>query len=89
MADTEKCSRCEKALDTSGYPKWCKTCRAAYKREYEALRTQMGEGRGFAAGVVAMRTLLAQEFDRQGFANFNALEVRDLILQAPGPKLPD
>lgn len=89
METPEKCSRCEKDLDTKGYPKWCKTCRNAYKREYESLRTQMGEGRGFAAGVTAMRRLLAAEFDKLGFGQFSAVEVRDLILQAPGPKLPD
>ena len=87
--DAETCSRCSKELDTSGYPRWCKACRAAYKREYESLRTQMGEGRGFAAGVTAMRGLLVEEFNKLGFSNFAAYEVRDIIAQCPGPRLPD
>lgn len=89
MAQTDTCSRCEKHLDTNGYPKWCKACRAAYKREYESLRTQMGEGRGFAAGVSAMRDCVCTELDRLGFSNFEAREIRDFVRAMPGPRLPD
>jgi len=56
MADEQqKCSRCESDLDTDGYPLWCKACRAKYNREYRDLQRQMGDGRGFLAGVEAFR----------------------------------
>jgi predicted amidophosphoribosyltransferase len=89
MAQHENCSRCEKALDTAGYPKWCKACRASYKREYESLRTQMGEGRGFAAGVTAMRRLICEELDKIAFSSFECREIRDIVAAMPGPKLPE
>lgn len=87
MADDNTCSRCENALDTNGFPKWCKKCRAAYKREYDSLKAQMTEQRGFSAGVSAMRDILATEFERMiPFGNpLTAQTVAHLIRQAPGP----
>lgn len=58
MAETRNCSRCDNALDTEGYPRWCSSCRKAYKREYDQTRKEMGEGKGFLAGAEAMRLSL-------------------------------
>jgi len=53
MAD-ELCSKCGKELRASGKDPWCKTCRAAYQREYQNGRSE----RGFSAGAEAMRSAL-------------------------------
>jgi hypothetical protein len=57
------CSKCDGKLDSTGFPHWCKACRAKYKRDYEALRGEMSETRGYAAGVSAMREFLAVNFE--------------------------
>ena len=64
MDHTIKCRKpdCESSLDTAGSPQWCKSCRAKYQREYQALRKEMSEGRGFAAGVAAFRAHIVGKF---------------------------
>lgn len=57
---------CGKPLDTSGYPLWCKACRAAHRRGYESTRDEMSETRGFAAGASAMQAALAAQFQASG-----------------------
>lgn len=79
------CSRCTKTLDTAGSPPWCKACRAKYQRDYKALRDEMKESRGFAAGVSAMRAHLAGQFERLGSGTFSGYESAGLIRQAKGP----
>lgn len=82
----ENCSKCNKELDTTGYPLWCKSCRAANKREYEATKKEMQESRGYAAGVAAMRAYLADNFARYGSAgSFNGNEIAHTIRTVPGP----
>lgn len=85
------CSKCgvNPRADENGNNPWCKACRAEYQREYEQTRLARKERHGWALGVKAMRELLAAEFDRLGFSTFSAIEVRDLIRNAPGPTLPD
>lgn len=83
-----KCSERPRAAGDGNNP-WCKECRAEYQRDYEQRRLAMKEKHGYALGVKDMRELLAAEFDRLGFSQFSAIEVRDLILRALGPKLPD
>lgn len=78
------CSKCEEPLDTTGYPKWCKSCRAKHRREYEEVRKKLT----FGEGIAAMRELMADEFDRLGSGKFSGYECADLIRQAPGP-MPD
>lgn len=68
---------------------WCKECRAAYQREYEQNRLARKESKGFALGVQAMRDLLCEEFHKLGFSRFEAFEIRDIIRNCAGPKLPD
>jgi len=66
------CARCEKPLDTNGSPHWCKACRAKYQREYQLLRVEMSETRGYAAGVSAMREHIVRKFEAIGTtATFN------------------
>ncbi len=80
------CSKCDKALDTTGYPLWCRSCRAANKREYENTRREMQESRGYAAGVTAMRHYLAENFRRYGTAgSFSGVEIAATIMQVRGP----
>ncbi len=81
-----KCSRCESELDTEGTPRWCKKCRAKYQREYQALRKEMGESRGFAAGCSAMREFMAEHFRTFGSARFSGVEVWDMIRKAGVPR---
>lgn len=84
---TDICSKCKAVLDTTGNPKWCKACRAAYQRDYQDGKTERGEAKGYARGVRAMRDLLADEFGKQGGGMFSGDECALLIRQAPGPKL--
>ncbi len=69
----KQCSRtdCGKPLDTSGSPPWCKACRAKYQRDYQSLRKEMSESRGYAAGVSAFRDHIVKKFEAIGTsANF-------------------
>lgn len=85
----DTCSKCEKPLDTTGFPKWCKSCIAAYKREYRRTKEDMSEGRGFAAGVSATKSFLATEFEHaiRG-AQINGFEAARLVRACRGPALP-
>lgn len=86
MAETSKCSKCGEERDTAGYPKWCRACRAKYKRDYEEIVKTMDKGNGFGQGVAAMRELLATEFEKFGLGRFTGDEIATLIRQAPGPQ---
>ncbi len=77
------CSKCKGGLDTEGYPRWCKGCRAKYQKDWKQTR----EALTFGDGIAAMRELLANEFQNQGGGSFSGYEIRDLIMQAPGPTL--
>lgn len=80
------CSKCSASLDTTGYPLWCKACRAANKRDYESTKREMTEGKGFAAGVQAMRQYLAENFRRYGSQGaFTGNEIAQTILNVKGP----
>lgn len=79
------CSRCEADLDSAGYPKWCKKCRAKYRREYVDLRAQMQETRGFAAGVSAMRAAVVTRFAHWPRAVFSGSEVVTQVQTMAGP----
>lgn len=80
------CSKCEGLLDTSGYPLWCRKCRAGNKREYEATKKEMQESRGYAAGISAMREYLAAKFREYGTqGSFTGIEVAHYITQSQGP----
>ncbi len=85
----ESCGKCTGALDTEGYPKWCKACRAKYHREYQReylnSKKQMTESKSFAEGVTAMRVYLAENFRRYGAAGFTGSEIAQTILTVKGP----
>jgi hypothetical protein len=87
--ETETCSRCEKPLDTTGTPGWCRACRATYQREYKSLQKQMSETRGFASGVSAAKAFVASEFETaiRG-ATINGFEAARLVRACKGPALP-
>lgn len=87
--DPSLCSKCGSAIDTTGYPVWCKACRAKYQKDYKAARAEMTESRGYAAGIAAMRAHLAGHFDRLGSGAFTGFEIAGLIRQSKGPKLAD
>lgn len=84
--DDPVCSKCDGALDTEGYPLWCKKCRATYKREYEALRLNEAEARGFAAGVEAMAKTLQGEFERLGRVQFSGTQAAVAVFHTPRPQ---
>jgi hypothetical protein len=87
--EDKNCSRCQAVLDTTGYPLWCKKCRAANKREYEATRKEMSESRGFRSGVAAAKGFLASEFRRAiGPALISGTEAAQLVEICRGPSLP-
>lgn len=80
---TEECSKCEAPLDTTGFPKWCKACRAKYKREYEATKKEMSETRGYAAGFsagsAAMQAGIAARVAAVGNGKFSGLRFAEWI----------
>ncbi len=86
MADKPICSKCEADLDTNGFPRWCRKCRLAYKREYQALKAEMAETRGFAGGIEAMRTFLAERFEVYKIQRFSGPEIADVIRRCEAPK---
>jgi hypothetical protein len=80
------CSKCEAVLDTEGYPKWCKKCRATHRREYEATKKEMGETRGYAAGCSAMRDFMATYFQQFGNVKFSGIEASIMARKAGLPQ---
>jgi hypothetical protein len=60
-----KCGKCGDNLDTTGYPLWCKSCRAKYKREYEETKSGMVEHSAYLRGADAMRAKLLEEISKQ------------------------
>jgi hypothetical protein len=89
MAVDSSCSKCEKPLDTDGFPHWCKSCRARYKREYEALRKDMAETRGYAAGVSAMREFVASNFAAYALPRmFSGAEIAHIVRTCSEPVAP-
>lgn len=84
-----KCSKCEKDLDSTGFPHWCRKCRATYKREYEAQRDEMSETRGYAAGISAMRDFLAVNFEKYALPRvFSGPEIGHIIRTCGEPSTP-
>lgn len=77
-----KCPKCEGALDTTGKPPWCKSCRATYQRTWQSTRGDLA----YASGVAAMREYLAVQFERQGPGSFNGYEIATLIRRAKTPE---
>lgn len=90
-AAAERCSHadCTNILDTTGLPKWCRSCRAAYQREYQALRVDRKQQVGFAQGREAMRDMVVAEFARLGLNQFSGDEVAHLVARMPGPQVFD
>jgi hypothetical protein len=95
--DTYTCSRvndngdtCGKPLDTTGYPLWCKRCRADHRKAYNATVKEMSESRGFAAGVQATKDLLASEFANsiRGI-QISGFEAARLVRACRGPFIPN
>lgn len=66
---------------------WCAECFADYQLGHAQTRLVQAEGKGFAAGVEAMRETLAQEFLRLGPVAVSCIEVSQAIRQAPRPQL--
>ena len=60
----EGCTKCGGSLDTSGYPLWCKKCQAKWHRQNYALKKELRESRGYAAGVSAFRSHLIQKLEK-------------------------
>ena len=68
----EGCTKCGGPLDTSGYPLWCKKCQAKWHRQNYALKKELRESRGYAAGVSAFRDHIVKKFEAIGTtATFN------------------
>jgi hypothetical protein len=87
----EKCANkgCSNDLDTTGKPKWCKACRAAYQRERQILYAQDSEKIGFNAGAVAMRnSLLAVLLQAHPNGRMLVHEVASFISGAELPSYP-
>lgn len=84
----QQCSKCDSALDTEGYPRWCRKCRAKYRREYNEIRETLDETRSFSAGVEAMRNFLAERFSVYTIQSFNGPEIAHIIRSAQAPANP-
>lgn len=91
-AETEDktCSRCEGELDTTGYPRWCKKCRATNQREYNRTIREMSETRGFAAGfaagAAAMRVKIVSHCQGLGSGRFPGAMLAGWIAKLSNPK---
>lgn len=85
IIDPNACTRCEGPRDTVGYPKWCKECRAKYKREFRATEKEMRESRGFAAGCTAMKHAIAVRFQTFGSAQFSGIEAAHIAMKTGHP----
>jgi hypothetical protein len=87
----EKCANkgCSNDLDTTGKPKWCKACRAAYQRERQILYAQDSEKIGFNAGVIAMRnSLLSILLGANPNGRMLVHEVASFVSKAELPEFP-
>lgn len=84
-AQTAKCSKCSGPLDTDRYPRWCRKCKAQYQREYQALKRDMTESRGYADGVADMRAHLAQKFEGLGGGTFSGTDAAQWVRNEAGP----
>ena len=86
--ETTLCSRCTKnEVDGDGYPQWCKPCKAAYQKEYQAAKGNRHEAKGFSRGVSAMRENLICQFLRFPVGQFSGQDVARLIKGAIAPTL--
>jgi hypothetical protein len=82
-----KCAQCKvNDLDTTGNPKWCKSCRARYQREYQVLKLGMGERKGFHRGVAAMRALVIAKCQGIGSGRATGYQFADWIAGEPLPE---
>lgn len=81
-----KCSKCELELDTEGTPRWCKKCRAKYQREYQSLKKEMSETRGYAAGCAAMREFISGYFAQFGNVRLSGVEASIMVRKAGVPQ---
>ncbi len=81
-----KCGRCTEELDTEGSPRWCKKCRAKYQREYQGLRKEMSETRGYAAGCSAMREFISTYFQQFGNVRISGIEASVMTRKAGLPQ---
>ncbi len=87
--EVKMCSACglqPRAAQDSTNPH-CKGCRAIYARAYRQVSGEMTHAKAFREGVRATRELFANEFANLGGGSFSGYEIRDLIMQAPGPTL--
>lgn len=79
------CTKCGEPRDTTGYPLWCKACRAKHKKESDEIRRDLLKSQAFRDGSEAMQEYLAAQFERYGPGLFSGTEIAALIQQAPGP----
>lgn len=88
MADQEKtCSRCEKPLDTEGYPLWCQACRTTYRRELNEMKKAMAEGKGYLAGAEAIRReMMARLTHMNPKAQLRVDKVFEWLRDFPAPR---
>lgn len=83
----ENCTKCGAPRDTTGYPLWCRACRAKYKKENDEIRGELVKNQKFREGAEEMREMLAEQFAKYGPGMFSGDEISALILQAPDPQL--
>jgi hypothetical protein len=92
VPDSQRCyrvndegTRCEKSLDTTGSPRWCKSCRAQYQQDYQKVRKDMADGKSFAAGVDAMRRKLTRQFMSLGNGKFTGIQCAGFVRDTTAP----
>ena len=90
MSESKGCGKCGKELDTTGYPLWCLSCRAKYKREYVETRDRMAEHNAYIRGADAMRALLLSEIGKQHpLGQVTVGLVANWIAATPRPEFPE
>ena len=86
MDTAAKCRRCNGDLDRKGKPDWCKTCWAAYHREYEGTREDMMAAKAFQEGAAAMKHLLVTAFLKLSLVPIRGGEAARYIAEATPPR---
>ena len=82
----ENCTNPRADQDPNASNRHCQPCKTTAERRRQMDKKEQENGKGYAAGIEAMRELLAREFAAFGDGgNFSGKDAALLIRQAPGP----
>jgi hypothetical protein len=82
------CTKCEQNPKANGH-QWCKSCKAAYQKEYTETQKEMIAARAFCEGAEAMRHLLVTAFLKHSIGMMYGSEVARYIGVLAPPRYGD